>query len=484
MPEAALLPRPTVSATQTSAPLSLARQHQLIETLEAGMHTILGRGILENGDVSPTSGFSVELEAGTVVFDSGVEYTLPTAQAYTASVPSGSVWLWGILERDPADPNSPTELDTWAFRLTHTTTSDRPVESGIEEERWIPLAEWDTTGAGVDAGTLNNTPTGKRLTDLAGSLATIADTAAEVTAARGSLGSLDTRLDVSLNEDGTLKSAALPSVAGDVTGTVGATVVEKIRGANVPAPTASEDGMVLVYDHVNGVLEWTALPDGGDDVATMLEHLVSTGNSSGTLGGGHSVYVLNVAGGSIVSTLPGSPAAGQQLTLIRSAADGNTNTLTITPNSGQTINGETDSLVLAGRFEAVTLVDIDGAGSWMVLARHKPEYHDVACWRSGKPDAGETVLRFVAARAFRFPASMTGSKGSAGTAATGSSVYSFKKNGVEFATATFAAAGTVPTWSAASSTAFAVGDVLTITAPASQDATLADVALTLLGTLV
>ena len=100
---------------------------------------------------------------------------------------------------------------------------------------------------------------------------------------------------------------------------------------------------------------------------------------------------------------------------------------------------------------------------------------------AGKPTAGEEVARLAVSDAFTLPAGLTGSRGSAGVAATASAVFSLKKNGTEFGTATFAAAGTTATFAAASATSFAAGDVLTIVAPATADSTLADIALTLDG---
>lgn len=52
------------------------------------------------------------------------------------------------------------------------------------------------------------------------------------------------------------------TLVGDVTGLIGslgATVTEKIRGANVPAPTASEDGQAITYDDGTTAFVYTAL---------------------------------------------------------------------------------------------------------------------------------------------------------------------------------------------------------------------------------
>lgn len=81
-----------------------------------------------------------------------------------------------------------------------------------------------------------------------------------------------------------------------------------------------------------------------------------------------------------------------------------------------------------------------------------------------------------------FPIGLTGSQGKLGTAATASTVFSIRKNNVEFGTCTFAIAGTVGTFASSAGASFVAGDVLSIIAPASADATAADVGFALMGT--
>ena len=108
--------------------------------------------------------------------------------------------------------------------------------------------------------------------------------------------------------------------------------------------------------------------------------------------------------------------------------------------------------------------------------------YDIGCSVAGTPAANATLLRYPMPRAVNFPAGMTNSKAIANTAATASATFSVKKNGTQFATFAFAASGTSATFTAASATAFAAGDILTITAPATPDATLADLGIALAGT--
>lgn len=90
------------------------------------------------------------------------------------------------------------------------------------------------------------------------------------------------------------------------------------------------------------------------------------------------------------------------------------------------------------------------------------------------PNASQLLLIYPAPRVFNFLASMPGSQMVAKVAATAETVFSIKKNNVEFATATFAIAGTVATFVAGASVSFAAGDILTLVAPGSPDATLAN----------
>ena len=108
--------------------------------------------------------------------------------------------------------------------------------------------------------------------------------------------------------------------------------------------------------------------------------------------------------------------------------------------------------------------------------------YDVVTFFPGVPGASEVLSRVVFTRQVAFPIALAGSYASAGTAATASTIVSTKKNGAAFGTCTFAIAGTTCTFASTVGAVFAAGDVLTVTAPAGADATLADIAITLAGT--
>ena len=107
--------------------------------------------------------------------------------------------------------------------------------------------------------------------------------------------------------------------------------------------------------------------------------------------------------------------------------------------------------------------------------------HPVGCYISGLPTASEVVLSYVATDPFTLPASLTNSQGASSVAATAQTDFDVKKNSTSIGTVRFAASGTTATFIAASATQFSAGDVLSIVAPGTPDATLAGIKITLRG---
>jgi hypothetical protein len=69
----------------------------------------------------------------------------------------------------------------------------------------------------------------------------------------------------------------------------------------------------------------------------------------------------------------------------------------------------------------------------------------------------------------------------AGTAATAQTDFDLKKNGSSIGTVRFAAAGTTASYVSISASSWVAGDILTLIAPATPDATIADIWGTLVG---
>jgi len=147
------------------------------------------------------------------------------------------------------------------------------------------------------------------------------------------------------------------------------------------------------------------------------------------------------------------------------------------PTDIATLNASASAHGLCPKLDSNAAHFLNGTGAW------SPAPYDILCGVVGLAASGEIVLLFVAPRPFRIPANAAGSRLKAGTAATGTAVFSIQKNGNEVLTATVAASGTTATF-AGSQTDFAAGDVLRIVAPSTADATLADIAITLVATLL
>jgi hypothetical protein len=107
--------------------------------------------------------------------------------------------------------------------------------------------------------------------------------------------------------------------------------------------------------------------------------------------------------------------------------------------------------------------------------------YDIGGTIVGQPAGGAILLRYPAPRAIRFPSSLASSRGVAGTAAAATATFSIRKNGTQFATMSFASGASIATFTAASDTDFAAGDVLTVIAPNPADSTLADIGFALAG---
>lgn len=109
---------------------------------------------------------------------------------------------------------------------------------------------------------------------------------------------------------------------------------------------------------------------------------------------------------------------------------------------------------------------------------------DFAFAKAGAPAASEVLLRTVVARRSRLKVDLVGSQGMAGVAATAETDLDVQRNGTSVGAIRFAASASTAVFIAASETILEPGDLLEVIAPASPDATLADIAITLAGTLV
>lgn len=109
----------------------------------------------------------------------------------------------------------------------------------------------------------------------------------------------------------------------------------------------------------------------------------------------------------------------------------------------------------------------------------------MALFISDQPGVGAEVLRHVLPRSVVFAGNFASSRGSVGINPTGSAIWGIARNGSSVGTITISTGG-VFTYASTGGLAqtFLAGDILTITAPSPQDATLADIGITLFGTKI
>jgi hypothetical protein len=107
--------------------------------------------------------------------------------------------------------------------------------------------------------------------------------------------------------------------------------------------------------------------------------------------------------------------------------------------------------------------------------------YDISLFASGKVLASAMLMRFVFDRPVNFTVNLSGSLANAGTAPTNQTIFTIAKNGTSIGTLSFAAGALNGIFSILVAPNFIVGDILSIVAPDTQDATLANLSVTLNG---
>jgi hypothetical protein len=100
---------------------------------------------------------------------------------------------------------------------------------------------------------------------------------------------------------------------------------------------------------------------------------------------------------------------------------------------------------------------------------------------TGRPTANLVLQSYVFAASATLPAGLSGSRGTASTVATAVTTFALQKNGAALGSMSFLGSAATATFTMSSATVFNAGDVLTVVAPATPDATLANLAWTFLG---
>lgn len=157
----------------------------------------------------------------------------------------------------------------------------------------------------------------------------------------------------------------------------------------------------------------------------------------------------------------------------------------VSNQSGQTVTVKSDAagttVVLTNGQKAVIRQDHDDM-SVVALYVGSTVPYDVGCSITGKPDDNVEVMKFMAVRAIDFPDDFAGSYGHVGTNPTSTASFTIKKNGSTIGTISINTSGVFTFNTTGAGTSLAAGDRISVQTPTPQDATLADVAWTFLGT--
>lgn len=109
--------------------------------------------------------------------------------------------------------------------------------------------------------------------------------------------------------------------------------------------------------------------------------------------------------------------------------------------------------------------------------------YDVSGYVPGMPSNGAELMLFLTPRGFTIPANFAGSYAQSNVAATASTVYTIYQNTTAVATITFAASGTTGTFSTQAAITFTPGQIISVVAPSTVDATHAQIMWTFLTNL-
>lgn len=271
---------------------------------------------------------------------------------------------------------------------------------------------------------------------------------------------------------------ALVDVKGDLIAATAADTVARLA--------AGTNGYVLTADSAEATgLKWAAVGAASD--LTLLGSVSAQSDQATVAASLDTLYVVTtgVTNATCTVNLPTPTGAGQAIGIAYHAENAAGDKVVIHPATSDEINGSTADIEMLYTGEFLLLVS-DGDGvNWYIAAWYKPPSpYLVSGFFPGAGTASAKLMVHVFATPVDFPSGLTGSQGTAETAATAQTDYDIQKNGVSVGTMRFAAAGSTSTFIMASATSFAAGDKLQLVAPGTLDSTLADIAMTLKGTRV
>ena len=150
------------------------------------------------------------------------------------------------------------------------------------------------------------------------------------------------------------------------------------------------------------------------------------------------------------------------------------------PEQSNRPDGQFEVCIAEHRWRRATELGF-GLSPYMIRGTGQASSTVVSGSYTGKPPANLVLQSFVFASSVIFPVGLSGSRGTAASAANAVTTFNIQKNGTIVGTMAFAASAGMAIFSMSSATVFTAGDVLAVVAPPTADATLAESSWTLMG---
>lgn len=486
---------PNFATTMTTA-LAGKQPLDAMLTALAALTTVADRGLYFTGVDAPAL-FTLTTFIRTLLDDADA-----AAARATLDVPSNADLLGAVgdVESDLSDHTANTTTAHGA--VVAATANKHVVRSGTGTAKFVAgAAAGDAIVYGQNAaGALNTSATDKllgRSTAGAGAVEEIALTAA----GRALIDDADAAA-----QRVTMAAATYPTNA-DIT-SLTALLTAYLTETSEPATPAANIVALWVEDD-NGLSRLRYKDDAGNVFTLARDALLLVKNTTGgTLSKGTPCYLNGAASG--IGTVAKSKTDALATTvetglifadianngfgfLLKQGKLSNFDTSALTAGASAYVSAATAGLLTSTQpappnFSQATcfcLTSHATTGSVNVFPRTASvdAQMDIHSSAQGKPLASVQVLRYTVTRPCTLPVSCAGSQASCGTAATASTTFDVQKNGSSIATFNFATSASVATFTNAGADAFVAGDILTVLAPGTPDATLANMDVTLVVTL-
>lgn len=253
------------------------------------------------------------------------------------------------------------------------------------------------------------------------------------------------------------------------------------------------EGVRLWVNDEDKVYAWDGsawVVNGGDPAAAVAVHVAATDPHTqyaleSAIGQAGGIAALGSDGKVPTAQLPTSAQTGGTVTSVALSVPGLLYTVSGNPVTASgtltfALKTQAKNTFLAG---PATGADAAPTMRTLTAADLPAQPFDIHAFYPGVPSASAKILRTPVARAVTFPDDFAGSYGTASVAATASTAFDVAKNGTSVGTITFAAGATSAAFVTSGTTVtLAAGDRISITAPPTADATLADVGFVLAGT--